>query len=319
MKSLKNRHIVCLGGGNAMPKAVLTGLKKSPVKITAICSMLDSGGSSGRLRKDFNIVSPGDIRRAFLALSEASLSVKKLFEYRFEKGELRGHNFANIFIAALDLSASSYSKSLEELAKVLKVSQKVLPATLDNSHLYAVLENGKIVAGESNIDIPKHNPNLKIKRVYLKPKANAYSQAIKEIKKADLIVIGPGDLYSSLMQILLVDGISETIKNSKAKVIYICNPMTKNGETNNFAVRKFTEEIEKYLKDKLDYIIYNNKKPSVSKVKFIRKKHPELIDFVKIDKNLENDKRFIGENLLTPSGESNYKPDKLAKLILSLL
>ena len=329
--SKKIRKIVCLGGGNAMPKAVLAGLKKYPVKISAICAMLDSGGSSGRLRKDYNIVSPGDIRRAFIALANTSSVIKELFNYRFQTGTLKGHNFANLFITALELATNDYGKTIKVIKKFLNVKHEVLPVTLDRANLYAVLENNQIIEGETNIDIPKHNGHLKIKRVFLKPKAKAYPPAIEAILKADLITIGPGDLYSSLAQILLTKGIPEAIKESKAKKVYICNLMTKYGETNNFTVSDFVREIEKYLKSPLDYVIYNTKIPTKKRLlkykrsynpPFISEKSPHskpiLLDLVKFDEKLSDNKKFIGQDLLPPSGPIVHDPNKLAKILLNL-
>lgn len=328
------KHIVCLGGGNAMPKAILVELKKYPVKISAICAMLDSGGSAGRLRKDYKIVSPGDIRRAFIALSNTSPVISDLFDFRFKSGELKGHNFANLFITALELTTNDFEKTSREIKKILNVEHEVLPVTLDNSEVWAVLENGKIIKGEANIDVPKHNGNLKIKKVFLKPKAKAYPKAIQAIKKADLIVIGPGDLYSSLAQILLTDGIPQAIRESKAKKVYICNLMTKYGETNNFGVKDFANQIEKYLGCSLDYVIYNNFIPEKEKIKKYKKKHPELLELVRFNENLSEKKlaphrpapfqragagaRFIGKNLLKKD-LIEHDPKKLVKTILSLI
>jgi len=176
------KEIVCMGGGNAMPKAILQGLKKYPVKISVICAMLDTGGSSGRLRKDYKITAPGDIRRSFIALANTSPVIEDLFNYRFEAGELKGHNFANLLITALELSTNDYDKVIKEIKKMLKIEHQVLPVTLTKSEIYAVLENGKIISGETNIDIPKHNGNLKIKRIYLKPKTKAYPKALEAIE-----------------------------------------------------------------------------------------------------------------------------------------
>jgi len=310
--------IVCLGGGNAMPKAVLVGLKKYPLKLSVICAMLDSGGSAGRLRKDYKIISPGDIRRAFIALANTSPVIEDLFNYRFQSGLLKGHNFANLLIAALEFSTGDYEKTIKEVSRLLNVKHQVLPSTLDKANLYAVLENGQIVKGETNIDIPKHNGNLKIKRVFLRPKAKAYSKALEAINKADLIIIGPGDLYSSLSQILLTEGISQAIRKSKAKKVYICNLMTKYGETNNFRVLDFVQEIEKYLAGELDYVIYNTKKPSPQRLAICKKTHPELLDLVEFNKNLSQNKKFIGVDLLTKSGDIIHDPKKLAKIILSI-
>lgn len=301
-----------------MPKAVLTGLKKYPVKISAICAMLDTGGSAGRLRKDYKIVSPGDIRRAFIALADTSPVIEELFNYRFEAGQLKDHNFANLLITALELSTGDYEKALGEVSRILNIKHQVLPATLDKANLYAVLENGKIISGETNIDIPKHKSNLKIKKVFLKPQAKIYSKAAEAIEKADLIVIGPGDLYSSLAQILLTRGVSRAIEKSKAKKILICNLMTKKGETNNFKVLDFSKKVEKYLGIQLDYVIYNNSRfPQKAFLKY-KKSHPELIDFVEIDSNLDKEK-FIGKNLLQKDNIIEHDPQKVAKALFEML
>ncbi|MEK7519163.1 MAG: gluconeogenesis factor YvcK family protein [Patescibacteria group bacterium] len=316
MKKVKN--VVCLGGGNAMPKAVLTGLKKYPFKISAICAMLDTGGSAGRLRKDYKIVSPGDIRRAFIALADTSPIIEELFNYRFQAGQLKDHNFANLLITALELSTGDYEKALGEVSRILNIRHQVLPATLDKANLYAVLENGKIISGETNIDIPKHKSSLKIKRVFLKPEAKIYSKTAQALHGADLIVIGPGDLYSSLAQILLTKGMGQAIKKSKAKKVILCNLMTKKGETNDFSVLDFAKEIEKYLGSPVDYVIYNNFKPSQQVINGYKKKHSELLDLVDVDKGLSN-KKFVGKNLLLSKGLIEHDPKKVAKVLSSLI
>lgn len=318
-KRIKQKHIVCLGGGNAMPKAVLSGLKKYPVKISAVCAMLDTGGSAGRLRRDYKIVSPGDIRRAFLALANTSPIIEHLFNYRFENGQLKGHNLANLFITALELVTNDYGKVIKELGKILNVSHQVLPVTLEKSTLFAVLENGKIIRGETNIDKPKHNGRLKIKRVFLRPQIKAYPPALKAIREADLIVIGPGDLYSSLAQILLAKGISETIKKSQAKTAYVCNLANKYGETNKFSVKDFADEVEKYLGRKLDYVIYNNFIPSQERIRKYFKGHPELISLVEVDPGPElKREKFLGRNLLPKTGAIEHDSEKLAKILFDL-
>lgn len=297
-----------------MPKAVLAELKKYPVRISVISAMLDSGGSAGRLRKDYKIVSPGDMRRAFIALANTSPAMKDLFDFRFKKGGLKGHNFANLLITALELSANNHEKAASELKRILNIEHEIFPVTLENSELYAELENGKIIKGETNIDIPKHDGNKKIKKVFLKPGVKAYPKAEKALKEADVIIIGPGDLYSSLAQILLVKGIKEAINKSKAKKIFICNLMAKFGETNGFSVSDFAREAEKYLKGKLDYIIFNNKKISTSRIKAFKKSHPELIEGIPFRDNLPKEK-FIGGDILLSSGPIVHDPKKLIKII----
>ncbi len=300
-----------------MPKAVLVGLKKYPVKLSVICAMLDTGGSSGRLRRDYKIISPGDIRRAFIALASTSPAVENLFNYRFETGELKGHNLANLFITALELSTHNYGQVLSEMNHFLNVSHQVLPVTLKKSTLCAVLENNKTIVGEINIDRPKHDSCLKIKKVFLRPAIKAYDPAIKAIKTADLIVIGPGDLYSSLAQILLVKGVKEAIKNSRAKKVYICNACTKKGETNNFSVEDFAREIEKYLGSQLDFVIYNNFSPSSARLRNYFRKHPELLSLVRAAKGLTA-KKFLGSHLLFKAGPIEHDSQKLAKIIFNL-
>ncbi|MDO8639608.1 MAG: uridine diphosphate-N-acetylglucosamine-binding protein YvcK [bacterium] len=321
----RSRRIVCLGGGSAMPKAVLEGLKKSSVKLSVICAMLDSGGSAGKEREMYKTnVSFGDIRRAFLSLSESSQEVKDAFSIRFKDGQYLGLVIANVLGTAMVTQSGSYKGDYESVLKVyrevLKIPSQhdIFPATLDNAHVCAVLEDGQIVSGEVNIDKPQHDKKLKIKKVFLKPEPKAYPKTIVAILKSDLIVIGPGDLYSTLAQILLTRGISEAIKKSKTKIVYICNLMTKDGETNGFSVMDFTNAIENLLGKKLDFVVYNTEKPKTSAIKKYQKEYPEFLELVDFGKNLEKGKKFIGSNLLLKSGLVVHDSKKLAKIILNL-
>lgn len=285
------KNVVCLGGGNAMPKALLSELKKvENINLTVISAMLDSGGSSGRLRKELDTVAPGDIRRAFLELSLLDKEIKDKLNYRFEKGELKGHNLGNLIIAGFNFD-------IDKLNSFFKTSGRVLPITLEKANLCAELLNGEIIKGETNIDVPKHNS--KIKKVYLDRKVNIYKEASEAILNADFIIIGPGDLYSSLIQILLTKGIKEAIKKSKAKIIYIVNIKTKKGETDDFKVEDFVKEIEKYLEKEVDYIIYNNKN-----------------SFLQFQKHEEE--RYIGADLLCKN-DFIHDPKKLINKIFEII
>lgn len=311
----RNSKIVCLGGGNGMPQAVLLGLKKYPVKISAISATLDSGGSAGKLREAFKTgISFGDIRRAVLALSDADENTKNRFAYR----DWTGHVMANVFCTAMTAATGSQETAIRELKTRLKVSDQheILPVTLDDANICAVLENGQTIVGETNIDIPKHNGDLKIKEVYLAPSARAFPKTLKAIEEADLITIGPGDLYSTLAHVLLVDGIPQAIKKSKAPKIYICNLMQKHGETDHFMVQDFADQIEKLLGSSLDFVIYNETQPDVQRMILCKKEHPELLSMVE---NRTSDPRFIGADLITSSGSITHDPDKLAKTILSIM
>lgn len=298
-----------------MPTAVLEGLKKYPVKISAVSAMLDSGGSAGRERELFQTkVSFGDFRRAALAFSGASACQKELFKYRFANGTALANAYCTAKASAVGIKAL-----LEDIKEDLKIADhhQVLPATLDDATLCAELENGESITGETNIDIPKHDSNLKIKRAFLRPEAKAYGPVLKVIAEADLVVMGPGDLYSSLIQILLVKGIPEAIIKSDSPKIYICNLMTKSGETNDFSVSGFALEVEKYLGTKLDHVIFNKEQCSSARIDSYKKEHPELLEAIKFSESLEQ-KKFIGEDLLIRGEPIIHDPDKLAKIILSL-
>lgn len=306
-----------------MPKAVLEGLKQYPdVELSVISAMLDSGGSAGRERKEpFNTkISFGDIRRASYALAQDE--EKDKYNARITSGTYKGHVLSNLSCSYFFKGENDYEKTIGFLNNgIFKIPQQhqVLPATLDDAELCAELENGEEIEGETKIDILEERARPKIKHVYLKPATvKAYPKAKEVIKKADLIVIGPGDLYSSLAQILLVQGMSRAIRKSKAKKTYICNLMTKNGETNNFSVLDLADEIEKYLESSLDYVIYNNKDSlAKERIEETKKENPNLIDLIKTNDNLPKDK-FIGRDLLFASGPIIHDPQKLAKVILSL-
>lgn len=260
------KKIVVIGGGTGT-FMLLKGLKKYTSELTAVFTMFDSGGSTGKLRDEFGYLPPGDIRRGIIALAPEDSSTKTLrdlFTYRFSKGNgLEGHNFGNLLLTALKEITGDELAAVYEASKLFNIKGRVLPVTLDNTHLSAELEDGQIIAGETNIDIPKHNTNLRIKRIFLNSKAHLLPDVAEAIEEADIIVIGPGDLFSSVIPNLLVEGMAEAIKKSRAKKVFVCNVMTKNGETNNFTASDFIETMESYIgKGVLTHFIVNDKKCS---------------------------------------------------------
>lgn len=314
----KGAKVVVIGGGTGI-YPLLSGLKNYPVKITAIISMVDDGGSSGILREKFGILPPGDIRQALVALSCNQEILCNLFKYRFKKGSLSGHNLGNLFLTALcKTHNNNFEKAIEIASKILNIRGNVVPITLEKSRLYALLENGKSIKGETNIDIPKHNPNLKIKKIYLKPLPKINPRAKKAILEADFITIGPGDLYTSILPNLILKDVASLIKKSKEKKIYICNLMTKFGETNNFTGEKFIKEVENYLgKDVLDFVIFNNKKPTKKNALRYRKRKAYPVKYRK--ESFENKKIKIVEKDLIKNGEFiRHDCQKIAKAIYSL-
>ena len=318
-----NKKVVCFSGGNAIPRAILKSLRTYPVNITTVASMVDNGGSSGQLREDFDVLPPGDIRRHILALSKAPQWKKNLWQFRFGKEEFDGghigHNFANAFIAGLEYNLKDYDKVLKAINEFMEVKGKALPATIEQAQICAELENGEIIKGEDEIDVPqKHSSDLKIGRVYLEPKVKAYQPTLDAVLEADLIVIGPGDIYSSSIPCLLMGGMEEAFKRTKAKKVFVCNIMTKHGETNNFSVLDFASEMEKYMGCAFDHIIYNTEIPSKERLEKFKKEELGILDLVEIDKDLD-EKKFIGIDVLDKNGPLIHDPKKIVKSIMSLI
>lgn len=316
-------NIICFGGGNAMPKAVLPGLKKHGLNITTVTSMVDNGGSTGQLRKDFNVLPPGDIRRHFIALSQAPSWKKELFAFRFGHEEFggghKGHSFGNVFIAGLEYVLKDYEKTLEIVHDFLEINGKCLPATIQKTQVHAILENGQTVEGEDEIDVPKkHNASLRIEKVFLNPAVEAYKPVLGAIDEADMILIGPGDLYSSLLPCFLPAKIANHAQTTKAKKVFVCPAMTKIGETGGFSVKTFADEVEKYLGCSLDYVIYNSTAPDRKRVDDYKKEDSSVDELVMVDRNLDT-RKFIGADILSNSGPIIHDSDKLANIVLKLV
>lgn len=318
MKKSKKK-IVVIGGGTGI-FSVLSGLKHHFENITAIVTMADDGGSTGILREEFGILPPGDIRRAIIALSDSdNKSLSELFNYRFKEGSgLSGHSLGNLIITALERITGSFEGAIDEVSKILRVKGKILPVTLKTTYLMAELENGVVIKGETNIDIPKHDGQTRIKKVWLKPATVINPQAKKALLGADFIIIGPGDLYSSLIPNLLVNGMKETLRRARGKKIFFVNLMTKFGETTGFKASDFMKAIEQYLgKNILDYIVMNSTKPSPSR---LRPYVAERSEFVEAD--LENFGRRplpIATDLLRQGSLIRRDPEKVAQVVKMLV
>ena len=317
------KKILCFGGGNALPKAVLNELKNYDFEITSVTSMVDDGGSTGVLRKEFNILPPGDIRRHILALSQAEKWKKELWKFRFandiifEDGH-RGHNFANIFIAGLEYVLGSFEKALEITHEFMEVKGSCLPATLEKVKLFAELENGQILKGEHEIDVPKNRDGkLRIAKIWLEPEAKAYPKVIEAIAEADFIIIGPGDLYSSILPCFLPIGIKQALEKSKSVKIFIAPAMTKLGETYGYGLEDFVAEVEKYA-CKLDFVIYNNSIPSKERIEAFKTQEPLLCELVLPKNNKLPEHKFIGRDLLLENGAVEYAPEKVIKVLFEI-
>jgi uncharacterized cofD-like protein len=254
-------QVAVLGGGTGI-FAVLRGLHQNTPNITAIVSMADNGGSSGRLRDEFGYLPPGDVRRCLVALApdDQSIILRKLFEHRFARGTgLNGHTFGNLLLTALTDLLGSTAEAIDEAGRLLRINGRVLPVTLTSTSLCARLDDGHLICGETDIDVRKMHRDIPIAEVYLEPEAEVYPPVLDSLREADLIVLGPGDLYTSVIPTLLVRGVAEAIRASNATCVYVCNIMTKHCETDGFAASDFIRELHRYLgaPDVLDCAVLN--------------------------------------------------------------
>jgi len=259
----KHKRVSCIGGGTGLFH-ILMGLKKSPnINLTSIVSMSDDGGSSGRLRASFGILPPGDVRRSLVALSNAPEIMSELMQYRFQKGEgIKGHTFGNLFLTALSQIRGGLPEAVRMMSDILNVQGIVLPITHTRARLCARFENGKVLKGESKIDLCEGRRfDMKVQDVWHEPEAECPIDVYAAILFSDVVVVGPGDLFTSIVTNLLVRRIPEALARTDAQKIYICNLMTKPGETDSFTVVDHVQEIIKYMKgDFLDQILISNTK-----------------------------------------------------------
>ncbi len=329
------KKVVVIGGGTGT-FVVLSGLRDYPVDITAVMSVMDNGGSNRVLRDEFGLLPTSGIRQAIVALSEIQndgLLLRKLFDYRYHQGTgISGMTFGNLFMAALSDIYTSQTKAIEATCKLLKVKGTILPVTLDDSHLVARFDDGIQVLGEHLIDeSTSHDGKRKIVELQVVPEANLYPPVKKAIEEADLIVFGPGDLYTNTIADLVVKGMVEAITRSKAKLVFIMNLMTKYGESYNYQASDFISVIEKYLgPNNLDFVLLNNNNdfsPEAIKKYQEENSWPVKDDLTKTNyafKIIRDD--FLSSQIpKTQKGDRlqrsllRHDPQKLAKALISLL
>jgi len=250
--------VVAIGGGTGL-SVLLRGLKKYTSNITAIVTVADDGGGSGILREDLGMLPPGDIRSCILALANTEPTMEKLLQFRFKEGMLKGQSFGNLFLAAMNEIYGSFEVAIKETSNVLAVTGKVLPMTLENVTLYAVLENGHVIKGESKIPLKNKELGSRIDYIYMEPKISyPLDEAITAIEEADVIALGPGSLYTSVIPNLLVNNMVGKIHSARAPKVYISNVMTQPGETDGYTVLDHVNAILKHSQeDFLDYVIAN--------------------------------------------------------------
>ena len=317
------KKITVIGGGTGT-FVVLSGLKDFKLDLAVIVNMMDSGGSTGKLRDQLGVLPPGDLRQCLVALSDAPLLWRKLFLYRFEKGDLEGHNFGNIFLSALEKNSSDYNQVIQTASFVLKTKGEVIPITFEKSHLGVEYKDGTVLKGEGKIDI-NFEEKSGIKRAFLDPQVKANPKAIKRINNSDYIIIGPGDLYTSIIPTFLVDSIADYIFKSKGKIIYIMNLMTKSGQTTNYSTMNHITDLFQYLGRYPDYVILNNGKIPSEIIDWYEKSHErEVVD--DLDKNnykgkisradvIDNNTYNKEQSDKIPRSILRHSSDKLKKVI----
>lgn len=307
--------IVAIGGGTGL-STLLHGLKEYTSNITAIVTVADDGGSSGRIREQFGILPPGDIRNCLVALAEAEPLMRDLFQFRFDNSsELQGHSFGNLFITAMSKLTGDFEKAVKESSKVLAIRGQVLPSTLSKVVLVAQHEDGTCTEGEAKIP-QKGSP---IKNVYLRPAdALATPEAIRAISEAEVIVLGPGSLYTSILPNLLIREITEAISGSRAAKIYVCNIMTQYGETDGYSADDHLNTVIAHSKRRIvDYVIVNTANiPEHLITKYKEEKASPIKNDA--DKIRKAGFKVMEEKIVEVGEVIRHDSHKLAQIILSL-
>ena len=324
-KSSQGLNFVAIGGGTGL-STLLSGLKKfvAPEEtdkvrlenLAAVVAVSDDGGSSGRLRDELQMLPPGDIRNCMVALSEDSLLLSKLFQHRFRgDGELGGHNFGNLFLAALSEITGDFAEAVRLSSEILASKGHIYPATVADVRLAAELFDGSIVLGETNISKVGNS----IKRLRLEPEnCQPMPETLAAIADADVITIGPGSLFTSLLPPILVEGVAEAIGESPAVKIFICNLMTQPGETDGFTAKRHLEIVEEYAPDiGFDYVIVNNRRISDEQMERYAEEGARQIGLSdSISPETVEGVEIVYGNLLDGDEKVRHHPDKLAQVVL---
>lgn len=316
---IKGPKIVVIGGGTGLSN-MLSGLKKYTFNITAIVTVADDGGGSGILRQDLGMLPPGDIRNCIIALADTEPLMEQLFRYRFKEGALVNQNFGNLFLAAMNGISDNFLEAIKKTSEVLAVTGQVLPVTLENVELYARLENGSIIRGESSIPEESLKQNSPIESVFLQPEeAKGIQEAVDAILDADAVVLGPGSVYTSIIPNLMVKDVKEALLQTEALKIYVSNVMTQPGESDNYSVEDHIRAITRHCHGlNLDYTIVN--KGDTKEEEHIKKRYLQKgSNLVKRDYKEDNTfkTKYLECDIIKIKRELiRHDEDKLAKILM---
>ncbi len=305
------KKVVTIGGGTGS-FMLLSGLKKYPIELSAIVSMADDGGSTGILRDELGVLPPGDVRQCLVALSDSSEKLRELMNYRFEEGGLSGHSFGNLFLSALEKIEGNFTSGVAEAAKILNVKGEVVPVTATDTNLRVELKDGKILSGEHEINTSLKVGKTGVKKIFLAPRAKANPHAVKKILEADLVIIGPGNHYCSILPNLLVDGIPDALRKSRAKVVYNCNLVNKRGHTDGYALDDYVADIHRFLgAERIDFVTFNTRLPAKNLLERYSKENGELVAFLP-EKHPMRRYRVLKADLLSRKSTRYGLADKIA-------
>ncbi len=321
-KEKKDPKVVVIGGGTGQ-SVFLRGLKHYTKNITAVVTVADDGGGSGVLREDLGMLPPGDIRNCLLALANIEPTMNEVMQYRFEEGNLKGQSFGNLFLAAMNGLYGNFEVAVYKMSEIFAITGKVLPVTLSDVKLVAHLKNGKMIKGESRIPKAVRKEKTYIDNITLEPKdVKPLYEVINSIENADIIIIGPGSLYTSIIPNLLVDGVVEAIKKSKAPKVYVSNVMTQPGETHGYNVLEHVNAIIKHTKDNIiDYVIANNE---ILSEEIFEKYKKDGAEMVLLDRYQEEELKKMGaktikENLIeVRSKYIRHNADHISNIVINL-
>jgi len=333
IKRIRKIHmkVVTIGGGTGQ-FTLLSAIRDLELDITAIVSMVDSGGSTGRLRDELGVLPPGDILKCLIALSPYK-DARKILQSRFKYSEkLRNHNAGNMLIVFLsEYLHGNFPEAVEAMGEIMNVKGTVLPVMTSKATLVAELENGELIYGESNIDLVRSSKRSKIKKTFLVPHSgnlNVYPPAVEEIMNADYVLIGPGDLYTSLTPNFLLTEIKQAIRNTSANIVYIVNVMTKSGETDGFQASDFVRVIEDYLGRKVEIVVVNNARPAEDILKKYQEEGAFLVNNdldmvnnheINSDTSGHGERKIIARNLITEQMLARHDIEKLKNVITEIL
>jgi len=316
--------VTTIGGGSGQ-YALLSGLRDlDEIDISAVVSMVDSGGSTGRLRDELGILPPGDVLKCLLALSPQREIARTLLLRRFDKDKrLKGHNAGNMLLTMLSRYTGSFPTGIQALGEILNVNGAILPVTTNRATLVAELTDGTRIFGESAIDVPRGGQASKIKDVYLVPHHSGHIQAyppvIEAINAADVIIIGPGDLFTSILSNIVVPGVKNAIQETRATIMYVVNIMTKYGETHNYSLIDFVKKLEEGIGRQVEIVVCNRTKPEDQILAEYRKQESEFVEFTDNPQFWQTRKIYSADLLDTSGSIVRHDSQKLARLIQEII